>query len=164
MRRNTISLSRHQMIKKYHNSSLFTYLTLVKWKACQNKYLRFSFKNRTWFSPVCRLLVGVSGGEMTPDWVQAEVGFRAPVGKGWPLFSSCLCSCCRKRGGTSLGTYRGLGCCNGGNCCCRELQGLRLPLLVVAGQGTGRFRVRMGFEGMLGLGLTESGTAREGEI
>lgn len=39
-----------------------------------------------------------------------------------------------------------------------------MPLLVVAAEGTGRFRVRMGLEGMLGLGLTESGTAREVEI
>lgn len=28
---------------------------------------------------------------------------RVPEGRGWPLFSSCLCSCWRKRGGTSLG-------------------------------------------------------------
>ena len=28
---------------------------------------------------------------------------RVPEGRGWPLFNSCLCSCWRKRGGTSLG-------------------------------------------------------------
>jgi len=39
-----------------------------------------------------------------------------------------------------------------------------LPLLVVEAEGTGRFRVKMGLEGMLGLGLMETGTARDGEI
>ncbi len=50
-----------------------------------------------------------------PGWVWQEKGWdegladtgctRAvlPVGRGWPRFSSCLCSCWRKRGGTSRG-------------------------------------------------------------
>lgn len=38
-----------------------------------------------------------------PVVVVAAIRGRVPGGRGWPLFSSCLCSCWRKRGGTSLG-------------------------------------------------------------
>lgn len=86
------------------------------------------------------------GGESVPGWAGARG--RAPAGSGWPLFSSCLCSCWRNRGGTSRGGYRGPA-----GCCCGTLLGGRLPLLVTVGT------VGVAGWGGLGLGLADSGTA-----
>lgn len=73
----------------------------------------------------CPLVTACTVTALLPVWlVITDVVVPAVDGSCWPLFSSCFCSWCRKRGGTSRGGYRD-------KACCWVLAGSRLALLLL---------------------------------